>query len=115
MRDGTTPLAPAAARQEYVRWRTYLEQDAQGWFCVAGFWYGRFGPVGEPGTEPAREPDDTLRVGPFPSRQVARFELRHGFRDCITRAQQAFLARCEGAQIVGAAFGDVPDDEHEEH
>ena len=104
--------APPAPTVEHVRWRTYLEHDETGWWCTCSYWYERFGPVGPVGEDPIREPDDGMRVGRFPSRQVARKELRGDFRKCITEATQRFLATIPGAKIVAAAFGEEPAAEH---
>lgn len=91
-----------------VRVKTYVERDADGWYCVAGFWFGFRGPVGEAGGREPRDPDDALRVGPWPSRQVAKRELRGAFRKAVFGAMND-LRQKHGARLVGAAFNEGSD------
>ena len=73
-----------------LRARTHTEQHADGWWCVLTL-----------ATWKASEPEDAaieappFRVGPFPSRQVARRELEGDFRKaCVDVIQR--LAREHG-------------------
>ena len=90
---------------ETVRARTWLENDESEWYCVVGFWIGA--DPNSVGTEPETEPDESIRVGPFPSRQVARAELRGRFRASLMGTLRDFTRRHEG-RVVAQAWGDVP-------
>ena len=72
--------------------RTYTERDDDGqWYCACD--------VGEiiaaiRGLE--IEEVEGIRAGPFPSRQVARQELRGKFRRLVIEATQAFVKKSGG-------------------
>ena len=88
-----------------IRTKTWIEKDEDGWYCVVGFWTN---------SNPAdvgnddRDSDDGIRVGPFPSRQAARRELRGDFRKIVLAAVDAFTRRNNG-RVVAQAWGDVPE------
>lgn len=85
-----------------IRTKTWIEQDEAGWWCVVGFWHAA--DPREVGNE-RTDSDDGMRVGPFPSRQVARRELRGKFREIVTLALRDFIAANDG-KVVAAAFGE---------
>ncbi len=73
---------------------THLERDAADkWYCVCdvGEILATFGNA-------HLEETQGLRVGPYPSRQVARKELRGKFRDLVLEAVNKFI-RKSGGQI----------------
>jgi len=72
--------------------KTHLEREAEDkWYCVCdvGEILATFGNAN-------LEETKGLRVGPFPSRQVARKELRGGFRDAVLEAVRKFIQRSGG-------------------
>ena len=72
---------------------TNIEREAEGeWYCACD--------IGEVFAEISGgllEQVEGLRVGPFPSRQVARRELRGSFRDCVMSALKAFMEKNGGS------------------
>ena len=85
-----------------IHLRTWIEKDAAGWYCVCGFWTEvKPEDVGTAGSEP----EDSIRVGPFESCQVARKELRGDFRKVVMRGIQNLNQR-HGGRVVAQAWGD---------
>ncbi len=98
---------------ETLRTSTWIEKDADGgWYCVVGFWIreGRDEKLLEQIGDGSRDCDESIRVGPFSSRQVARRELRGDFRKLVLGAIQELNQR-RGGEIVAQAWGDVPESE----
>ena len=62
--------------------QTMTDHDADGWWCVCV--------IADP-DGPKVQQSDLLRVGPFPSRQVAKRELTGKFRECIQDALREFI------------------------
>ena len=73
-----------------------VKEDGQ-WYCVAIF---------ADAEGPKTQVGQTLRVGPWPSRQVARSELRGKFRECVLEALRDFVAK-------GNAIDSISYDGHE--
>lgn len=75
-----------------VHIQTYLERDERGWWCVAD--------VGKVIAETAAhrvEEVSPIRVGPWPSRQIARKELRGDFRKHVLAAVRRFVQKTGGS------------------
>lgn len=82
-----------------IRARTYVEHDDTGWWCAFQMFSGE--------TAEALVPfGDPIRVGPWPSRQVARRELRGDFRRIITEATRAYAAKI-GGRVIAEAYDGV--------
>lgn len=78
------------------RARTKIEHDEKGWFCVFQLFHG-------PTAVELVEFEKAIRVGPFPSRQVARAELRGKFRKIVVEAFREFSEQ-HGARVIAEAF-----------
>ncbi len=78
-------MAESKLRKVKLRARTYTESDADGWWCCL-----------ELSNWLSSEPEDTaavappIRIGPFPSRQAARRELRGDFRRACVDVMQEY-------------------------
>lgn len=90
---GCEERTAAGETLERLRLRTELAQDEQGWWVEVLFWWNERAGGGD---EPVRPEDDCLRVGPWPSRQVARREQRTGVRRQVVETVQR-LVRHGGA------------------
>ncbi len=72
---------------------TNLEREAEGkWYCVCDI-----GEVFAQIDGGLLEKVEGLRVGPFPSRQVARKKLRGAFRDCVMSAVKEYMRKNDGS------------------
>lgn len=75
------------------RVQTYAEADDDGdWYCHVdlGSIAAQLGPI-------SLEQVEGIRVGPWPSRQVARRELRGPFRELVMSALKEFLRKSGGS------------------
>lgn len=98
---------PASERGEKgvgVRVSTRVERTVFGWYCVAHFWYSTNGPIGVAGEPHPRESDDSIRVGPFATQEIADTELRGKFREGVLGAMRDWKEK-SGATLISAAFG----------
>ena len=62
-----------------------LERNDQGWWSSAPFWRAKIERSWNTGSEPTRDPDEDLRVGPG-SEERAEAELQGKFRDAMNKA-----------------------------
>ena len=104
-RRQATVAEPAEGRKYHVK--TFIrpadDDEEPGWYCVCD--------IGEVLAEVGGATLEEVRplvVGPWPSRQVAKKELRGPFHKIITEAVQSFTKRAEG-KIVSLRFNDSRD------
>lgn len=83
----------AGERLDRFRVVTEIAQDDRGWWVEILFWWNE---RAVSLTRPMRPEDDGFRVGPWPSRQVARREMRGGVRKLTVDAVQDFAKRYGG-------------------